>query len=318
MNSKHFAGAGIALLAAFSGSALAETRVHSIYADRVNHILYVDGGDFTTSLLLNEIPYVEFNGTRLPVNQATMTNTHLEATLPNTIADGEYSVFVSKVSKLIDLSAVQTIAHTVASTARTDYSLSLISTVTGPQGLQGLTGPAGPQGLQGLTGPAGAQGLQGVQGLTGPAGPLGPEGPAGKDGLQGLTGPMGPMGPMGPVGAAGLQGVQGVPGAVGLQGPQGEPGPQGAPGVSGLVMVNSARSTLGALAKVSAVAICPAGKKVLGGGYSITGNNTDKVIPITAAVFAPDRYSVVIRRIAGATATLDAGVTAQAFCATVN
>jgi hypothetical protein len=338
MNTKQLAAAGIALLAAFSGNAFAETRVHSIYADRVNHVLYVDGFDFTSGLLLNEIPYVELNGVRLPVNQATMSNTHVEATLPNTLADGEYTVFVSKVSKLLDLGIVQSLAHTVGATLRTDFSLSLISTVTGatgPQGLQGLTGPVGPQGLQGLTGAAGPQGLQGltgpqglqglagpagaqgVQGLVGPTGPLGPEGPLGPAGPAGAVGPMGPMGLIGP------QGIQGIPGAVGLQGPQGEPGPQGVPGsngtngVGGLALVNSTKMALGAAAKITAVAICPAGKKAIGGGYSITGVNSDKVTPIAAAAFAADRYSVVIRRIVGMTGTLDAAVVAQAFCATV-
>src|ERR1043166_3723220 len=107
MNSKQIGGLGLALCASLlSGAAFAETRVNSIFADRVNHVLYVDGAEFTSGLLIGEVPYVEFTAPRLPLTSSS--NPHLEATLPTTLADGEYSVFISKVSSL--LSGVQAVA----------------------------------------------------------------------------------------------------------------------------------------------------------------------------------------------------------------
>jgi hypothetical protein len=432
MKLNHLTGIGLALAASgFSASALAETRVSSVYADRVAHVLYVDGGDFTSGLLLGNIPYVELNGSRLTVNQATLTNTHLEAALPTTLADGDYQVFISQVSGLLNLGLVQTVAHTVDATLRTSFSLALATAVAGPQGPQGIqgltgatgaigaTGATGPQGLQGLTGavgPAGAQGIQGltgatgatgatgpqglqgltgatgakgdtgaqgIQGLTGAIGPIGPIGPngaqgpqgltgltgavgpqgiqglkgdvgatgaqglqgltgaAGPQGLQGLTGAVGPkgdtgaeglqgltgaIGPAGPQGLQGLtgaigpmgpQGLQGVAGDVGLQGPQGDPGPAGPAGVSGFASATSSRIWLGAGDKATATAICASGKKAIGGGYTILGTDTNKVTMVAAAALAADRYTVQIRRITGQTGNLNAGVLAQAFCATV-
>ncbi|MFN8224229.1 MAG: collagen-like protein [Gaiellales bacterium] len=69
------------------------------------------------------------------------------------------------------------------------------------------------------------------------------------------TGPAGPAGP------------QGAPGATGPAGPA---GPQGAPGVSGLQTVTSDTAT-DSVAFKSALATCPAGKKLIGGGAMIFG-----------------------------------------------
>jgi collagen triple helix repeat protein len=87
-------------------------------------------------------------------------------------------------------------------------------------------------------------GPQGPRGLTGPAGPQGPAGPAGSQGLQGPQGPAGPQGP------------QGIPG---LEGPSGP--------ISGLerVQVNAPFDTT---ATKEVQADCPAGKKIVGGGYT--------------------------------------------------
>src|SRR5262245_23604138 len=78
----------------------------------------------------------------------------------------------------------------------------------------------------------------------GPAGPAGPQGP------QGIAGPTGPQGPQGPEGPQGTQGVPGVSGPI-----------------SGLerVQVNSAFDTV---ATKEVHADCPAGKKIVGGGYT--------------------------------------------------
>lgn len=119
--------------------------------------------------------------------------------------------------------------------------------VVGPQG------PAGPQGPQGEQGPAGPQGPQGEQGLPGPTGP---------QGEQGLPGPTGPQGPQGEQGLPGPAGPEGPQGEQGLPGPQGEQGP---PGVSGYEIVTTSTTTAGGF--VTQIAICPAGKRVLSGGY---------------------------------------------------
>lgn len=105
------------------------------------------------------------------------------------------------------------------------------------------------------------------------------QGPAGAQGPIGPVGPMGPVGPIGPVGPTGPLGPQGEQGAQGLQGPQGLPGPAG---ISGLEIVTVESGTLNE-AVINLVAACPAGKKVLGGGYSTAGNN----LGITTATNAP-------------------------------
>jgi hypothetical protein len=113
----------------------------------------------------------------------------------------------------------------------------------------GAQGPAGPQGHAGPQGPKGSQGNPGPQG---PAGPAGPQGPAGQgpNGAQGDPGPQGPPGPKGDPGAAG---------------PKGDTGPAGPAGASGYEVVKATTQTLNST-EGSAVATCPAGKKVLGGG----------------------------------------------------
>ena len=83
-----------------------------------------------------------------------------------------------------------------------------------------------------------------------------------------VVGPRGPQGPAGPPGVAGPpgpQGVQGVPGPMGPQGPQGPQGPAG--GLKGLVRVQE-DSPFDIVATKEVWAHCPAGKQVVGGGYT--------------------------------------------------
>jgi hypothetical protein len=88
-------------------------------------------------------------------------------------------------------------------------------------------------------------------------GPEGPEGPPGPQGPAGLAGPQGAQGPLGPAGPAG---------AAGPLGPQ---GPTGSAGISGYevvtVEVQNAFGNMGEIVQ----AHCPAGKKVIGGGYKV-------------------------------------------------
>lgn len=94
--------------------------------------------------------------------------------------------------------------------------------------------------------------------------------------VQGLPGAQGPQGPPGPQGQQGAQGQQGPPGAQGPQGAQGPVGPRGpeGPGFTGFeVMTNTVES--GDSAFVSALAACPTGKRVIGGGFQIVGSVGD-------------------------------------------
>lgn len=115
-------------------------------------------------------------------------------------------------------------------------------------------------------------------GPEGPMGPQGPQGPAGADGAPGATGAQGPAGPSGPSGPQGAQGASGPQGAQGLQGPQGLTGlqgPQGAPGVSAYekVLADSGPFSLGLGVSSWLAAGCPAGKKVISGGYELVGSS---------------------------------------------
>ena len=72
-------------------------------------------------------------------------------------------------------------------------------------------------------------------------------------GPQGPTGPQGPAGPKGDTGAAGANGTNGT---------------NGTPGVSGYEVVTQSFSTTNNTTQLETVtASCPAGKKVLGGGW---------------------------------------------------
>lgn len=108
----------------------------------------------------------------------------------------------------------------------------------------GAPGPAGPAGA---AGPAGPSGPAGPTGVAGPTGPSGPKGDTGATGATGATGPAGAAGATGPVGPAGLSGYEIV--SVGFT-----------PGVP------------------ATVAACPAGKKVLGGGFSGAPNTLNDLI----------------------------------------
>ena len=69
----------------------------------------------------------------------------------------------------------------------------------------------------------------------------------------------------------GVPGPQGPAGPQGEQGPQGEEGPAGPSGISGLIIVAESEDYEGGPI-ASAEALCPDGKKVVGGGGSIGGS----------------------------------------------
>ena len=66
----------------------------------------------------------------------------------------------------------------------------------------------------------------------------------------------------------------GPKGDPGPQGPKGDTGHPGAPGISGWQFVVAVQSTLAPGAKATASALCPDGKKVLGGGFNVPDNFT--------------------------------------------
>jgi hypothetical protein len=73
-----------------------------------------------------------------------------------------------------------------------------------------------------------------------------------------------------PAGLKGEKGDKGEKGEKGDPGPGGPAGSQGAPGLSGLEWVETAGG--GSLTKKTVDAKCPPGKKVVGGGYQLSGN----------------------------------------------
>lgn len=68
----------------------------------------------------------------------------------------------------------------------------------------------------------------------------------------------------------------GPAGPPGPAGPRGLPGPKGTPGVSGLERVDASTAASSSNSK-SAVATCPSGKRVIGGGARATGTGANKV-----------------------------------------
>ena len=93
-------------------------------------------------------------------------------------------------------------------------------------------------------------------------GPQGPQGPAGPEG------PQGPQGPAGPIGPAGEQaGPAGPVGETGAQGPVGPAGDRGPGGSAGIEVVEVSVGNAFLATDQSVLAQCPAGKKVIGGGF---------------------------------------------------
>ena len=71
-------------------------------------------------------------------------------------------------------------------------------------------------------------------------------------------------------GPQGIQGEKGDPGIQGIQGLKGDTGATGPSGLSGFQVVEESE-TSGTSAFTSAIAECPAGKRVIGGAFSIQG-----------------------------------------------
>lgn len=138
--------------------------------------------------------------------------------------------------------------------------------------------------------------------------------------MKGDVGAVGPQGEIGPTGAQGPQGVAGPQGADGVQGPmgfQGPAGPQGLPGVRGYEVVFSPTVpvpiTVGGGATLTVLAVCPAGKIVIGGGheFSTVANGQIMVSSFPSAI---DTWKAAFR-VAQIT---PASITAKAYAICVN
>jgi hypothetical protein len=93
-------------------------------------------------------------------------------------------------------------------------------------------------------------------------------------------GPAGPTGPQGPTGASGPAGATGSTGATGATGPTGA---TGATGIGGLQTV-TLPSVSNSVGLKEAVALCPAGKRVIGGGGAIVGGSVASGSDLAATV----------------------------------
>jgi Collagen triple helix repeat (20 copies) len=71
-------------------------------------------------------------------------------------------------------------------------------------------------------------------------------------------------------GPQGEQGAAGPPGPAGPQGAQGPAGPQGPSGLSGSEIVEHVQPN-GTSVFVDSIAVCPSGKRLIGGGFAIHG-----------------------------------------------
>src|SRR5579862_3055845 len=109
-----------------------------------------------------------------------------------------------------------------------------------------------------------------IRGPVGPEGAKGPEGPKGSEGAAGAHGSHGATGAKGETGAKGPAGAPGAAGATGPAGPQGPAGPAGPSGATATLTTTVATSQDavggGANSVTSALADCPAGTVLTGGG----------------------------------------------------
>jgi hypothetical protein len=281
--------------------------ITSAAVDRSTNRLVIRGHHLTTSgrnrAPKNRFPVVTLDLQPLVVERATAYEI-VVAPLSPTYPEGSHLLTVSRGSR------------------NKEYAAFVVAVYNGggPGGGAGPAGPQGPQGLAGPAGPTGATGPAGATGPQGPAGPSGPAGPAGPAGPQGLVGPSGPVGPAGPLGPVGPQGVIGTVGPIGPPGPEGPAGPAGSPGLSGLEVVQTTVST-GAMdrgAELRAKSACPAAKRVISGGYNLTGTwarilTVLTSFPETGAGVATDGWVVEFRNNTSSV-TLPLNVVVYATC----
>jgi len=107
------------------------------------------------------------------------------------------------------------------------------------------------------------------------------------------------------------------PAAVGTVGPPGDRGPAGAAGVSGLVLQAQETAGDGSTPKV-AKAVCPGGKKVLGGGATLSTNTANAPVVIQDSYPLEDGSGWFAAASRTGTFTQSWALKAWAVCATVS
>jgi len=112
----------------------------------------------------------------------------------------------------------------------------------------------------------------------------------------------------------GAPGPQGAQGPAGAKGADGAAGPAGAPGVSGREVVVAPTDT-NSDAEKTALATCPAGKQVIGGGANVFPNDVDDVVVREAFPSSTTGYYVEAQEIGAVAGNWQ--VAAYAICATV-
>jgi hypothetical protein len=132
------------------------------------------------------------------------------------------------------------------------------------------------QGPKGTPGPQGAQGPQGLSGAAGEDGADGEDGASGANGIS-VTSATEPAGANCAFGGVQFTAANGQSfacnGAPGQGGAQGAPGPTGPPGPPGLAQIRDVEWTTQQFLQIDtdttkrAVAMCPVGKELLGGGF---------------------------------------------------
>jgi hypothetical protein len=258
---------GTPLFAQPSTNSSKQLIVTSASVDRVNDTVTLKGSGFGAKK-----PTVFCELTQMNVLNAT--DEELVVAFPASALDGTF---------------LFTVARGNGATERASFFV----TANRPEVLQGAQGPAGPQGPPGPAGPKGDAGAQGAQGPPGEKGETGLQGPKGDPGATGPQGVEGPQGPQGPTGSPGSQGPQGIPGPTGLQGAQGvmgpigPAGPQGTAGLSGYERVVGDSGTLSMNPGVSSfvTAVCPTGKRVVGGGHELASSSSQQLGVTMSAPF---------------------------------
>ena len=203
-----------------------------------------------------------------------------ELTQMTVLSGSDEELLVAFPASVLDGTFLFTVARGNGATERASFFV----TTNRPEILQGSAGPAGPQGAAGPAGPKGDKGEKGDKGDkgdTGATGATGSQGSEGPQGPQGLAGPQGTAGPQGIAGPTGLQGAQGV------MGPIGPAGPQGAPGLSGYERVVGDSGTLSMNPGVSSfvTAVCPTGKRAIGGGHELASSSSQQLGVTMSAPF---------------------------------
>lgn len=285
----------------------------SAVADRANETITLRGRGFgrrTPSLMFES----------LPLTVLSATDTQVIAYLPATVPDGTYLFTVVRPQPRQDADRGHFYVAVV-----TPKEVSGEKGENGEKGESGDPGPVGPQGDAGLAGPPGQAGPAGERGPQGETGAPGAPGSAGAAGAQGLIGAQGdagapgspglqgPSGPQGPAGAAGAAGMPGIPGA---------PGPKGDAGVSGYEIVSVAAPVspagVNSGGQVSGVAVCPAGKRAIAGGFEALYSQMSAASGLVASASFPlseASWKVTMRNASGFAVS---AVTVRVFAACVS